>query len=102
MVSPEDAKGFHEQIEGYQMTEEGDYLIPCDLKGKLFDLKLLLNNDIQLFVPSESYILIPSDTDSTLCLSGISGRNGGKENQWILGDVFMTNYYTVSKKNKVT
>jgi hypothetical protein len=60
----------------------------------LDDLVLTING-YQMTVPSDEYILVPSDEDDTMCLSGISGQRSKLDDRWILGLVFLKNYYTV-------
>lgn len=95
MVTSEDAKHIHNEIEGAVLNSDGSYTIPCYLKGMLPTLDINVNNYL-LSVSSEDYVLVPSQEDESMCLSGISGQNIHKPNHWILGDVFLKVYYTVS------
>lgn len=96
IVTPEDAKHIHSEIEGATANTDGSYSIPCHLKGTLPALKLSVNN-FTLSVSSDDYVLLPSQDDESMCLSGISGHDIKKPNHWILGDIFLRGYYTVSR-----
>ncbi|KAG2140974.1 aspartic peptidase domain-containing protein [Suillus bovinus] len=70
--------------------EKGVYALPCDtvptvsitLGGKSFPLS------------AETLIHGPVDSSGTICIGAIHGSDE-VEDQWILGDVFMRNVYTV-------
>jgi hypothetical protein len=94
VTTPEDASVIHAQITEAISNNDVTYSIPCHLKGKLDDLVLTING-YQMTVPSDEYILVPSDEDDTMCLSGISGQRSKLDDRWILGLVFLKNYYTV-------
>ncbi|KAI7890314.1 aspartic peptidase domain-containing protein [Mucor mucedo] len=100
IVTPDDAKHIHSEIEGAVVNSDGSYSIPCHLKGHLPALNINVNN-FTLSVSSDDYILVPSQDDENLCLSGISGHNIHKPNHWILGDVFLKGYYTVFDTDKM-
>jgi hypothetical protein len=95
MITPEDARHIHGQIKQAVANQDGSYSIPCHLKGHLPDLVLNVNGHT-LSVSSDDYILVTTKADPTMCISGISGQNIKKPGHWILGDVFMKGYYTVS------
>lgn len=95
ITTPEDARHIHSQIKGAVTNRDGSYTIPCNLKGKIPDLMLNINGHV-LSVPSDDYILVSTPGDESMCISGISGQNVNKPNHWILGDVFLKSYYTVS------
>lgn len=84
----------HQQIQGSRYNNDGTYSLPCHLKGALPELVIHIEGR-KLVVSSNDYVLLPSDGDSSMCLSGISGQNTNKPNHWIMGDVFFKAYYTV-------
>ncbi|KAI8891018.1 acid protease [Backusella circina FSU 941] len=98
VTTPEDADAIHAHITGATSNYDGTYSIPCHLKGKIDDLVFIVNG-YQMTVPSDEYILVPSDEDDTMCLSGISGQSSKLADRWILGLVFLKNYYTVFDVN---
>ncbi|KAI8638638.1 aspartic peptidase domain-containing protein [Parasitella parasitica] len=98
LVSPEEAQKIHAQIEGSRYNNDGTYSVPCSLKETLPDLVIQIEGR-KLSVSPNDYVLLPSDGDSSMCLSGISGQNTNKPNHWIMGDVFFKTHYTVSNKH---
>lgn len=97
IVTPDDAKKIHNQIRGAEANGDGTYNIPCKLKGKTPPLQLKINGH-HVSVLSEDYILIPTNKNKSMCISGISGQEIRRPNHWILGSVFLKSYYTVSIK----
>ncbi|KAK4519753.1 NAD(P)H dehydrogenase, quinone 1 [Mucor velutinosus] len=94
LVSPKEAEMMHVQIQGARYNNDGTYSVPCHLKGALPELAIQIEGR-KLAVSSNDYVLLPSDSDASMCLSGISGQNTNKPNHWIMGDVFFKAYYTV-------
>ena len=81
-------------------VDNGDttWSIPCDSKWTLPPLVLTINGAGGLAIPAEEYVLMPTTTGSANCLSAYSlVSHSGKPNTWILGDVFLKNFYTVSE-----
>lgn len=91
MILPvDDARMIHKGLGAIFLN--GTYYIPCELKGKAPDMTLQISRH-SISISSNDYILFPDDVRPDLCLSGLSTAN--KTNQWILGDIFLRNYYTV-------
>ncbi|KAF1805331.1 aspartic peptidase domain-containing protein [Mucor lusitanicus] len=100
LVSPKEAEMMHAQIQGARYNNDGTYSIPCHLKGALPELVINIEGR-KLAVSSNDYVLVPSDGDASMCLSGISGQNTNKPKHWIMGDVFFKAYYTVFDQEKM-
>lgn len=93
MILPQsDIQAIHRSLHSSITFLNGTYYIPCGLKGKLSDIILDVHNH-SLSISSNDYILFPHETFTDLCLSGLSSH--GRADQWILGDIFLKNYYTV-------
>ncbi|KAG0736476.1 hypothetical protein G6F62_008483 [Rhizopus arrhizus] len=93
MILPQsDIQAIHRSLHSSITFLNGAYYIPCGLKGKLSDIILDVHNH-SLSISSNDYILFPHETFTDLCLSGLSSH--GRADQWILGDIFLKNYYTI-------
>lgn len=93
MVLPQnDIQAIHRSLDSSITFLNGTFYIPCELKGKLSDIILDVHHH-SLSISSNDYILFPHETFTDLCLSGLSSH--GRADQWILGDIFLKNYYTV-------
>ncbi|KAI8377112.1 aspartic peptidase domain-containing protein [Choanephora cucurbitarum] len=93
VTSPEHAAAIHDRIPGAFEASSGTYNIPCELKGRLPNLDININQHV-FSVSSEDYVLVPTTEDEEMCVSGISGQVI-KKDHWILGDVFIRGHYTV-------
>jgi hypothetical protein len=71
---------------------EGLYSVDCGSVGKLPNLEFEIDG-ILYKIPPSMYVF-PSDSGATQCLLGISGSDGVGD-LWILGQVFMRQYYSV-------
>ena len=90
IAPPADAAAIHAQIPG--SSQSGDnFLVPCDTKsivsltfgGQSFDIN-----------PKDlARIPIPGQKNS--CVSGIAGGQIGGPDQWLVGDTFLKNVYSV-------
>lgn len=95
----EDANAYHSQIEDAIRNADGTWSFPCKNVHDLSSLVLHVG-DTTLTIPPEKLFLAPVSASFTNCLSGVSGgdldEEESKENTWILGDVFLKHFYTVS------
>lgn len=91
LMPPADAQALHAQIPG--STNNGgspNYMVPCGTAAA-----------VQFTFSGVTYGVHPNDyvdkADSTghMCASNIIGQQAYSANQWILGDVFLKNVYTV-------
>lgn len=88
LMPPADALAIHSQIPGF--TQSGEtFSVPCDTKVSL-----------QFIFADTGYNISTSDwlggkLDSGLCRSNIVGRQAFNESQWLIGDVFLKNVYSV-------
>ncbi|KAL5114300.1 hypothetical protein ACEQ8H_007820 [Pleosporales sp. CAS-2024a] len=83
-----DALSIHSQIPGFQQNGE-TFSVPCDTAAI-----------IHFTFNKQDYKISTTDwrggkLDSGLCRSNIIGRQAFKENQWLVGDVFLKNVYSV-------
>lgn len=88
LIPPSDALAIHSKIEGY--TQSGEtFSVPCDTKAT-----------ISFVFGDKTYEIATADwlggrLDSGLCRSNIVGRQTFGESQWLIGDVFLKNVYSV-------
>ena len=90
LLPPPDAKVVHNAIPGSSPNGEG-FNIPCNSN---VNLQFKING--QLFAVSpKDYVGKPIATGSATCQSNIIGHTAFSATQWILGDVFLKNCYSV-------
>jgi len=96
MAPPDDAAAIHAQIPGSKTDGKGNFAIPCDTK-----------NSVALKFANQDFAIDPRDLvrdqlqgQANLCLSGIVGMGLGA-NQWLVGDVFLKNVYSVYDQGKL-
>lgn len=73
---------------GAKPSMNGEYTIDCG--GNHPDFVVTVNG-IKLTIPSSKYIM----NMGSQCMLGIAGMDLGSHHLWILGDVFMREYYSV-------
>jgi hypothetical protein len=89
ILMPEpDAVKIHSQIQGYKQDGE-TFSVPCDTAAV-----------VQFSFNKQVYNISTTDwrggkLDSGLCRSNIIGRQTFKDSQWLVGDVFLKNVYSV-------
>lgn len=88
LVPPDDADTIHSVLPGSTLIGTGQWTVPCDSTGQ-----------IQIRFGGKAYNISPKDyigaAASTGCLSNIIGRQTFGSKQWLVGDVFLKNVYTV-------
>jgi hypothetical protein len=89
ILMPEvDALAVHKQVQGYKQDGE-TFFVPCDTKAV-----------VQFHFNKQAYSISTADwvggkVDSGLCRSNIVGRQTFSATQWLVGDVFLKNVYSV-------
>lgn len=88
LAPPADAQALHANIQGHKQDGE-TFSVPCDTRAI-----------IQFTFNKQVYNISTADwrggkLDSGLCRSNIVGRQTFGEKQWLVGDVFLKNVYTV-------
>ncbi|KAI8979922.1 aspartic peptidase domain-containing protein [Pilobolus umbonatus] len=94
IMSMDDAEVYHEQIESAVNNGDGTWSFLCQEARHLSSLKIY-TGDIELVIPPEKLFLAPTSSTSKRCLSGVSGQGTYGDDTWILGDIFLRNFYTV-------
>ena len=89
LIPPDDAQRLHEQIP--QSEQDGEtFNIPCSTS---IPLQIIISNTAYN-ISTDDYVGHPVK-GSNLCTSSIIGRQAFGPDQWLLGDVFLKNVYTV-------
>ncbi|KAF2742483.1 acid protease [Sporormia fimetaria CBS 119925] len=89
-LPPADAASLHALIPGaaqYEQTET--YSLPCDTKDAVW----IAFNGQRYAISTKDFV--GDEAGSGLCWSKIYGRQTFEPNQWLVGDVFLKNVYTV-------
>lgn len=89
LMPHDDAVQLHELISGYKTDGVEGFTVPCDSTAK-----------VQLTFGSITYDIQPADyvggqTANGQCATNIIGRQTFGARQWLVGDVFLKNVYTV-------
>ncbi|KAL8833681.1 MAG: hypothetical protein Q9170_004126 [Blastenia crenularia] len=90
LLPPADAKQLHSQIPSSQANGE-TYSIPCASNASL----QLIFSGISYNISPADYVGSPTNDGSSICTSNIVGRRPFGEDQWLVGDVFLKNVYSV-------
>ena len=90
LLPPADAEELHSRIPGAQEDSES-YNIPCSSKTPI-QLKF---SDVLYNISPADYVGSPIKGGSSMCTSNIVGRKVFEDDQWLVGDVFLKNVYSV-------
>jgi cathepsin D len=91
IVPPNDADTLHNAIPGSVTDGQGNYAFPCSTDA---DIALVFGGQPFSISPKD-YVGGPLNGTSNLCQSNIVGQQIGGPNQWLNGDVFLKNVYSV-------
>ncbi|CAN9305418.1 unnamed protein product [Alternaria sp. RS040] len=89
LIPEPDALAIHSKVEGFEQDGE-TFFVPCDTKAVV---QFTFNN--RIYNISTADWVGDKDDDSTLCRSNIVGRKTFGDAQWLVGDVFLKNVYSV-------
>ncbi|KAE8353920.1 aspartic peptidase domain-containing protein [Aspergillus coremiiformis] len=88
LIPPKDAAALHQLIPGSSSSGKETFIIPCNSSAKL-----------QLTFSGVSYTISPKDyvgsPHGSGCVSTIVGHQMFGDDEWLVGDVFLKNVYTV-------
>lgn len=87
-----DAEAYHQRIKGAFKNGDGTWSFPCKNVKSLQPLTLRTAT-ATLYLPAETLFLTPMQTNGHTCLSGVAGQD---VDTWVLGDVFLKQFYTVT------
>ncbi|KAL8828939.1 MAG: hypothetical protein Q9191_002309 [Dirinaria sp. TL-2023a] len=89
LLPPDDSKVLHSQIP--QSVQDGEmFHLPCSTKEPI----QIIISGVSYNITSKDYVGKPVK-GGDMCESNIIGRQAFASNQWLLGDVFLKNVYTV-------
>ncbi|CAG8527665.1 2572_t:CDS:1 [Ambispora gerdemannii] len=95
IAPPDDAAAIHKAIKG-AVYKQGEYYVPCNTKAV-----------VSLTFGGVAYKISLKDlvrertNQNDMCVSGITGGNIGGANQWLVGDTFLKNVYSVYDTEKL-
>lgn len=92
IMPKKDAEAYHQRIKGAFKNGDGTWSFPCKNVKSLQPLTLRTTT-ATLYLPAETLFLTPMQTNGQTCLSGVAGQN---VDTWVLGDVFLKQFYTVT------
>ena len=93
-MPPTDAATLHGLVPGSTNSGEG-YMIPC---SSTVNVQFMFSG-MNYTVPPKDYLGKP-DSTGQMCASNILGHQAFGAGQWIMGDVFLKNVYTVMDFDK--
>ncbi|CEJ01828.1 hypothetical protein RMCBS344292_16231 [Rhizopus microsporus] len=91
IMPKKDAEAYHQRIKGAFKNGDGTWSFPCKNVKSLQPLTLRTAT-ATLYLPAETLFLTPMQTNGHTCLSGVAGQD---VDTWVLGDVFLKQFYTV-------
>ncbi|RMZ66056.1 Aspartic-type endopeptidase ctsD [Pyrenophora seminiperda CCB06] len=90
LVPPTDALALHQKIKGYSQNGES-FFVPCDTSAIMqFSFSNTMYN-----ISTADWVGKKVDKEDNVCVSNIVGRRTFGEAQWLVGDVFLKNVYSV-------
>lgn len=89
LIPEPDALALHSQIQGFEQDGE-TFFVPCDTSAAI---QFSFND--RVYNISTADWVGGKDDGSELCRSNIVGRKTFADNQWLVGDVFLKNVYSV-------
>lgn len=93
----EDVERLHQLIGASKNPMNGEYMVECSTVPSMPTIVFTIGGK-QFPLTPDQYIMkvkpVPN-VDVTLCLSGFAGMDMNQGPMWILGDVFLGQYYTV-------
>ncbi|KAE8373430.1 aspartic peptidase domain-containing protein [Aspergillus bertholletiae] len=88
LIPPKDAAALHKLIPGSSASGDENFVIPCNSTAK-----------VELTFSGKNYTISPKDYVGSKygsgCVSTIIGHQMFGDNEWLVGDVFLKNVYTV-------
>ncbi|RIB28563.1 aspartic peptidase domain-containing protein [Gigaspora rosea] len=92
IAPPADVQAIHKLIPGaVLLQQQEEYAIPCNTTTKI----ALKFNGVSYAINTKDLVRDLVSARLNLCLSGISPGVVGSNNQWLVGDVFLKNVYSV-------
>ncbi|XP_041083914.1 gastricsin-like isoform X1 [Polyodon spathula] len=94
---PHQYLGYLQQYIGAQADENGDYIIDCNNLANMPTISFNING-VNFPLPPSAYTIVTYQNGQQYCTSGIMGTYLSSQNgqvMWILGDVFLREYYSV-------
>jgi len=90
LVPPADALALHQKVTDYSQNGE-TFFVPCDTSAVMqFSFNKQVYN-----VSTADWVGDKVDDEGKVCRSNVVGRQTFGEAQWLVGDVFLKNVYTV-------
>ncbi|CAE7193673.1 hypothetical protein CFE70_007243 [Pyrenophora teres f. teres 0-1] len=90
LLPPADALVLHQKIKGYSQKGE-TFFIPCDTTAVMqFSFNKQTYN-----ISTADWVGEKVDAEGKICRSNVVGRKTFGETQWLVGDTFLKNVYTV-------
>ncbi|KAF9206041.1 hypothetical protein BGZ49_003114 [Haplosporangium sp. Z 27] len=91
IVSDSVAKSIHKYIKGAKDDQMNGWTVPCSVKNSKMNVSFELGGKF-FDVPVADLAYEPIEDGSKTCVSGVQG---GGDDLWVLGDVFIKNNYVV-------